>query len=171
MLLYYTLMDGPGDREKFDALYGRYKNLIYSIAFQILEDEGMAEDAVQETFLYVAKNMKKIGAPAAPETKTFLSIIGQHQAIDLYRKRKRTTTEPLDILGQAVRETEEPGGLAQCIRRLPGQERDWILLRFHYGYSVKEVCRMMHFSLSAGYRFEQRAKKHLRTLCEEGGVL
>lgn len=41
------------DAKALDGLFSRYSRLVYGIAFRILRDSGEAEEAVQESFLYV----------------------------------------------------------------------------------------------------------------------
>ena len=48
-----------GDNEAFRELVDRYKSLVYNRAWQLLGDHGEAEDAAQETFLRLYKNLKR----------------------------------------------------------------------------------------------------------------
>ena len=43
------------------------------------------------------------------------------------------------------------------------------MLRYHYGYTVREIARMMDISLVSANQLNQRAKKKLKKLCEGGG--
>ena len=49
--------------------------------------------------------------------------------------------------------------------------REMILLRYHHGYSVREIAGMMGISLPAAIKLDQRAKQKLKKLCEEAGIL
>ncbi|MCR5397133.1 MAG: hypothetical protein K6E64_06635 [Lachnospiraceae bacterium] len=57
MILFMALIDEPTDKEKFLDLYVNYKYLMIKIAMEYLHDRGKAEDAVQEAFISIAKNM------------------------------------------------------------------------------------------------------------------
>ncbi len=48
------------EQKKFEQLYDTYSRLMYYIAFDILKDEGHAQDAVQEAFINISKNFSKI---------------------------------------------------------------------------------------------------------------
>ena len=41
---------------KIEQLYYKYRNLIYKVSYNILQDKYMAEDAISETFERVKKN-------------------------------------------------------------------------------------------------------------------
>ena len=44
------------ERLKIEQLYYKYRNLIYKVPYNILQDKYMAEDAISETFERVKKN-------------------------------------------------------------------------------------------------------------------
>ena len=60
--LFLTLIEETTEKEKFEVLYYRYRDLMHYIAMAILHDEHLAEDAVQEAFFRVARNFHKVGA-------------------------------------------------------------------------------------------------------------
>ena len=88
MILYLEMIETGQDKEKFEQLYDNYRNLMYYLAFQITKNQEDAEDAVHQAFLYVIENLGKIDDPSSNQTKSFLSIIAEHKAIDLVRKRR-----------------------------------------------------------------------------------
>ena len=57
--IYLSLID-ENDMSRFEKIYYKYKNLLFYIANGILPDITDAEDAVQEAFIRIAKNMDKI---------------------------------------------------------------------------------------------------------------
>lgn len=61
--------------------------------------------------------------------------------------------------------------LAACILKLPARYREVILLRYHQGYSVKEVAAMLGISHAAASKLDQRAKNRLKELYEKEGKL
>lgn len=61
--------------------------------------------------------------------------------------------------------------LTKCILQLPARYREMILLRYHHGYSVREIAGMMGISLPAAIKLDQRAKQKLKKLCEKEGIL
>lgn len=70
--LFLALIDDEQDLIRFEEAYAEYKMLLHYIARGILRDEHRAEDAVQETFVRIAKNFHKVGVIKATSTKNFL---------------------------------------------------------------------------------------------------
>jgi hypothetical protein len=46
MIVYLSMIDTPEDRSKFERLYIEYRDIMYHVAFKILQNEHDAEDAV-----------------------------------------------------------------------------------------------------------------------------
>ena len=58
--LYLAALDNQSSEEQFIDVYNTYKRLVYHTAYKIMGDSYLAEDVLQEVFLYVAKNFSKI---------------------------------------------------------------------------------------------------------------
>lgn len=171
MVIYLQMIDDPRDRSKFEQLYTRYKDLMYYTANRILRNEQDAEDAVHNAFLAIVGNIPKIPAVDSPKTRAYVVTIAENKAIDLYRKKQRHPTETLTEAEGLSVEYDGDDALSQCMAKLPARYREILLLRYDHDYTVKEVAHMMGLSLSAAYKLEQRAKRHLESLCMEAGVL
>lgn len=52
MFLFLALLDSPEEQEKFTEIYDQYRHFMWYVANQKLQDEHLAEDAVQEAFLH-----------------------------------------------------------------------------------------------------------------------
>lgn len=57
------MVDTPEEKRKFVILYENYRYLMLKVAVDILHDYQLAEDAVQEAFVRVAKHMENVGQP------------------------------------------------------------------------------------------------------------
>lgn len=60
------------DSQKLERLFDLYEKKMYGTAFQILRDEGQAEDAVQDAFLRVMAHISRINQPESVETQRFM---------------------------------------------------------------------------------------------------
>ena len=60
LAIYLAALDSADNAEAFEAVYERYKRLVYHVACQIVHDPHLAEDVAQEVFLYIAKNFSRL---------------------------------------------------------------------------------------------------------------
>lgn len=65
---YLSLIDEPDDKEKFAEIFRSYGNMMFSKAMSVLHNTALAEEAVQESFLKIAKNISKISEPNCSKT-------------------------------------------------------------------------------------------------------
>ena len=172
MIIYLQMLETPVDKSKCEQLYLEYKGLMFHVAYEILHNEQDAEDAVHQAFVKIAENIKKIDDPICPKTHSYVVTIVENKAIDQYRKQqKHQTVELIDDIQGTNAHYEGDNDLTKCILKLPARYREMILLRYHHGYSVREIAGMMGISLPAAIKLDQRAKQKLKKLCEEAGIL
>jgi len=105
------MVDTPEEKRKFVILYENYRYLMLKVAVDILHDYQLAEDAMQEAFVRVAKHMENVGQPEETATKRYLITITKHAAIDLYRRRNRLQSREI-YMDELPEETTEEELLA-----------------------------------------------------------
>lgn len=166
------MLETPEDRWLLEQIYLEYRGPMYHVAYDILQNKQDAEDAVHHAFVKIAANIQKLDAPVCQKTHAFVVAVAEHQAIDQYRKRqKHPTTQLIEEIQGANVLYEGDNNLTQCILKLPARYREVILLRYHYGYTVREIAKMLGLTLPAASKLEQRAKRKLKKLCEDAGIL
>ena len=169
MLVYLQMIETEADKSKFEALYMECRDLLMALALRRLGEARDAEDAVHTVYLRIAG---KIGIiePPGPRTKKLLVIMLEHAATDMLRQRSRRPTCPLP---EEIPDGEDlPAGdnlLVSCILRLPEKQRAVIWLKYHLGYSLREIAVLLGMSLAAAQKTDQRAKQKLEELYLEGG--
>lgn len=172
MLIYLQMIEGPADQSKFEKIYREYRGLMFHVAYQILHHTQDAEDAVHHAFVKVAENIKNISDPVCPKTKSYIVIIVETKAIDMLRSRQKHIKVELDEAFSGISVNYDGDNvLTQCILQLPARYRDVILLKYHHGYNLREIAKIMGISLSAANKLDQRAKQKLHNLCEKEGLL
>lgn len=176
MLIYLEMLETAADQSKFEQVYRRYRGLMFHVAMKILNNEQDAEDAVHEAFVAIAKNSSKIFDVECTKTRAYVVIIVERKAIDRYRAKGRKPTVPLE---EETLEGEPPGltfdtpgdtPLARAIAALPARYREFILLKYDYGYTNKELQSLFALSYAGVHSLDQRAKQRLRELLEAEGV-
>jgi len=60
LAIYLTLIDNEDDKKSFEDLYNQNRSKAYAIAFNILKNKALAEEACSEAFFSLAKSFQKI---------------------------------------------------------------------------------------------------------------
>lgn len=84
-----AMVDSPEEKRKIEKLYEKYNRLMYTVAFKVLKHSEDAEDALMEAWEKIIAHLDKINEIDCQETKSFLVIITERTAIDLYRKKSK----------------------------------------------------------------------------------
>src|SRR5439155_21764908 len=83
-----------GEESALAELYDRIGRVAYGLAFRVLRDERLAEDAVQEGFLAVWRAAAAFRAERA-KASTWILTLAHRRAVDPVRREERRRTEPL----------------------------------------------------------------------------
>ncbi|MDO4314855.1 MAG: sigma-70 family RNA polymerase sigma factor [Oscillospiraceae bacterium] len=173
MLIYTQMLDTPEDRSKFELIYRMYRGLMFHVANRILNNEHDAEDAVQQAFFAVLKNLDKFSEAGCPKSKSLIVTIVERKAIDLYRVKQRQAAVPLEEEYINVPSASEVDAipdrtvLAKAMAMLPTRYRELLFLKYDNGYSEREIAAMCSMTEANVNKTIQRAKKKLESILEE----
>lgn len=172
MIAYLMMIDAPADQSKFERIYLHYKGLMFHTAYQILNNEADAEDAVHNAFVKIAENISKIQNAVCSKTQHYVVTIVENKAIDLYRgNQRRNKVEYIDDISGVPVESGITHGLASCMERLPARYREVILLKYYHGFSCKEIAKQLNITEANAIKLDQRAKNRLLQICREEDIL
>lgn len=169
---YLALIETEAEKNKFEILYRNYERLMFGKAKSILHDSYLAEDAVQQAFLYVAKNMDKIVDPISDRTKALLLLVTKHSAYDIVRRerrRKNRTVEYDEIENLATPDFAEFVGddtAALALRSLPEEYCTALILRYMFHYTAKEIAKLMNCTVAKAEKLVSRGSKKLAEALE-----
>lgn len=102
LVFYLSVLDTTEERSKFEELYIKYGKLMKYVAYNILCDDALAEDAVHNAFLKLMKYLNKIDEVNCHKTKSFIVIVTESVSKDMYMKRKREATVNIDDNEQEI---------------------------------------------------------------------
>ncbi|MCX6622616.1 MAG: sigma-70 family RNA polymerase sigma factor [Acidobacteria bacterium] len=167
------------DPQALAELYDRYGSILYGVILRIVQDSGIAEDLVQETFLRVWNHVGGFDSTrgaAAP----WLLTVARNRALDYVRcqgKRMRNTVE--------LNETEHPSlfidlksdnlrfdtvnQVKSALARLAANHREALELAYFEGMSQTQIAERMGQPLGTVKTWMRRALQQLRE--DLGGAL
>ena len=85
-----------GDKKALTLLYDNYSNALFGVALKITNDEALAKDALQESFIKIWKNSKKYN-PEKAKLFTWLYRITRNTAIDKLRSFNNRNNKEVQI--------------------------------------------------------------------------
>jgi RNA polymerase sigma-70 factor (ECF subfamily) len=138
------------DEQALAELYRRFGRMAYGLAFRILRDDALAQDAVQEAFLGVWRAAGRFTAERSKPSTWLLTLV-HRRAVDLVRREERRRTEPLqpETEPAGVEPPDEAEQLTQrhairaALRELPPEQREAIELAYYGGYTQSELAERL----------------------------
>jgi RNA polymerase sigma factor (sigma-70 family) len=138
------------DEAALAELYKRFGRLAYGLAFRILRDDALAQDAVQEAFLGVWRGAGRFASERSKPSTWLLTLV-HRRAVDLVRREERRRAEPLQPETEtATAGTADEAELAtqrqairEALRRLPPEQREAIELAYYGGYTQSELAERL----------------------------
>src|SRR3954470_2878596 len=137
------------DERALAELYRRFGRRAYGLAFRILRDDALAQDAVQEGFLSVWRGAGRFTAERSKPSTWLLTLV-HRRAVDLVRREERRRTEPLPEEPEAAEATaDEAEQLNQrqtsraALRQLPAEQREAIELAYYGAYTQSELAERL----------------------------
>jgi RNA polymerase sigma-70 factor (ECF subfamily) len=148
-----------GDRAALKDLYDRFGARLHGIAYRILRDSALAEDALQEAFVKIWRNAGKYDRARGPALG-WLVIIVRRAAFDV--RPREPVAEPVDIAAEGP----DPGmldpGLARALEALPEMHRKALLLMYVYGLTHAEIAATLESPLGTVKSWVRRGAAALK---------
>ena len=92
-----SMLESPEDRESFAALYEGCKGRAFYLARRIVGRDDLAEDAVQEGFVYLAQHYRRLKHSGKQNLEGYLFDCVESRAVDLLRRSGRESEEEADF--------------------------------------------------------------------------
>ena len=82
----------------FNLIFDMYSGTMLKVAYGITRDKHLAEDAVQESFLRITKNLERLEDIYSPETRGYILTITRNASLSVLKVRNGITNRecPLD---------------------------------------------------------------------------
>jgi RNA polymerase sigma-70 factor (ECF subfamily) len=178
-----------GDREAFDFLVERHKDLVYAVAYRFAKDPDLALDLSQNAFIRAYRGIKSFRGKSS--FSTWLYRIAINTCIDYTRKKSRSVDSmavPEEVAEYAdsdtigVKKPRVPSAdalsselgeqIQKAIDLLPDYHKSVFVLYEIEGLSYKEIADVVGCSIGTVMSRLHYARKKLRTMLApyvEGG--
>jgi RNA polymerase sigma-70 factor (ECF subfamily) len=162
-----------GDTDAFGQLYDRYVDVVHRYAYARLGDRTLAEDVTSETFL---RALRRIGTVSyrGRDVGAWFVTIARNLVLDHVKSGRNryevVSGDPIEpelgIEGPepAVLRRLSSEELLRCVRQLPPDQQECLVLRFLQDLSVAETATVMNRNTGAVKALQHRALRRLATL-------
>lgn len=171
-MLFKSFFISKEDKNLLEYLYNNYKQIMYYIALKILKNSFDAEDAVSEAFIKIIKHLDKIDIENYTKTKSFLIVVTKHISIDIYRKRNKENTLPIEdfeysISTNPIEHHENMRDLISLMKKLPDNYYNVLILKYYHGFNDDEISKILDISKENVRKRITRAKHKLSEILEK----
>lgn len=174
------LIENEEDREFCRKLYCQYRNALYREAYQILRNSADAEDAVQECFAAVAKNIEKVSRENCHKAWNYIVTILRNKAFNAYNKRNREYGMEPDMIEKKMLQAEgdgeifelsDGGNMSELIGRMKYPYKEVLFLQYYNELTYKEIADVFETTPDNVRHISYRAKKKLEGELKKGKLL
>lgn len=148
------------EREKTGYIYQRYKETVFYIINQQINNSSVSEDLTHDLFVKLLRISDQVDISDEHQLKSFLTVMAKNIVIDYQRKKKKyriadtesdeifdslpeqSEASPLDV----VIRRENYHKLLACIEKLGEKNKSIFRLKYILEYSNAEIARLLNMS-------------------------
>ena len=159
-----------GDLDSFGKLCEHYYAPMVAVAYSVLRDHQLAEDAVQEAFARRLVNLRRL--KEAGKFAPWLARICRNAAVDMVRNRpSQVRAEDVSQPGDGPADESIAQIVREAITKLPASLREVTVLRYYHDCSYEQISAVLGLSKMTVNGRLTRAKRRLAKDLRRRGVL
>lgn len=164
-----------GDEQAWKELVEATHRDVYTLCLRILGNPADAQEATQDVFLKVWRNLSSFRGEAM--FSTWLYRVASNTAISKHRKRKRQRVNESGVDDEVLAQIPSPGSvesaagakveverLEEALALLPEGLREAVVLKDVYGLNIAEIAAEQKISETAAKVRVHRGRKKLKEI-------
>lgn len=143
-----------GDKDAFQELIRKFHPLAYRFAIRLTENEQLAEDLTQDTFLKIIRSIEKFDINGSAKFSTYIITVCKNSYIDYLRREKRfvkpipideglNTHEISSNFEDIVIDRIDNIGAIKQLDNLTEEQKAVIKLKYIEGLTLKEIGEIL----------------------------
>lgn len=132
-----------GDRDAFTTLATRVSDGLYAVAYRILRDPGLAEDALQDTLVTAWRHIDDLRDPDRFEAWIRRVLVHATYAEARRRGRELATVQRISMAGESIDADEaivDRDEIERAFRTLSAEHRAVFVLHYYVGLPLIEIA-------------------------------
>lgn len=163
---YLGLLDVREDKVLFSWLYKMYEQPMMQAAMEILDDQGLAQDALQEAFLDIIRHFEKIRGLDERHQRGYIILVSRNKARNIYRKREGVVFVKDTPLTWSTENSE--ASVCSILEEIPETYQETLLLT-GMEYTPAEIAEILGEKIGTIYKRLERGREILRKKLREEG--
>jgi len=176
-----------GQTDLFEAIFDRYKDYVFRVAYSLVQHAAEAEEVTQETFLDVLKALPRYRVEGPARFETWLYTVTANRC-KMRLRRKQLPTTDWDEIGErlaqvpdgqrdhnpeeAAQQAETRRRVWRAVGRLSDLYREVITLRYGQDFSYQEIAEALNLSIGTVKSRLNAAHRQLQEfIAANGGLL
>ena len=157
-----------GHLESFGALYERYHGSMVALAYSMLADRDLAEDAAQEVFAIACRDLRSL--KSKERFAAWLAGICRNVSRQMFRsKGKFVARNVRAAAGNTGIEEHRKDALRRAVWQLRSAERELIVLRYYDNLPYEQIAQVLDISIQAVNGRLIRAKRKIAEHLKRNG--
>lgn len=173
-----------GNEFALQELIQKHRTKIFSYIYSKIQNQDLAEDVFQDTFMKVIKTLKAGRYNEEGKFLPWVMRISHNLVIDHFRKNKRMpmmrVTEEYNIFDtikdgglnsekQMIKDQIE-GDLRLLIEELPDEQKKVLMMRYYSDMSFKDIAEQCDISINTALGRMRYALINLRKMIEKNNI-
>ncbi|EGT3616422.1 sigma-70 family RNA polymerase sigma factor [Clostridium sp. LIBA-8841] len=157
-----------------DHVFENYGNLIFKVAYSVLNNRELSEECVNDVLLKIWNNIDSFNK-GDEQFKAWIIVMTKYTSIDILRKEKKhdnvinlDSYEKEDTSLESFLENKETKeNILSMIKTFDKENREIFIKRFFLNYSIKEISKSIGISENAISNRIRRGKFKLSEFLKE----
>lgn len=163
------------DIDAFNYIIDNYSNLIFKVAYGLLNNRELSEECINDVYMKVWNNAEKINI-SEDKFKNWLCTVTKYTAIDMLRKEKKhgknlSIEKEIIASNNSIEKNFEDIAdlriIKEEINSMDKIDKDIFISRFYYGESIKNISAKLSLSENAVNLRILRGRKKLSEKLKE----
>ena len=168
-MFYLALIDDETDREMFLRLYYEHRDEMFFYAERILGDRMLAEDALQEAFIKIAKSIGRLDFSRSPRAlmltvvrNTALSIKNKNRSEEMLSDPDSYPDASSAMLEDNVRLRVSNQRIADIVESMSDIYAEVFRLRYGHDMTYQQIAAILGISVQTAKKRAQRVRDEIR---------
>lgn len=177
MLAFLLILDSPEERSKFEVIYDKYSQMIYRVAYSVLRDHHLAQDAAQISFLKIAKKFHLISSDSILDERSYIYQLAKNTArnmlsmekelVDINKTNGNDLVDERHIIEEAIIQIEDHEETLLLLDEINPSYGEIIYLKYYRELENIEISELLDLTPNAIRVKLHRALNALKKVIEK----